>query len=227
MMRVDLVLALLLLSVQQPRPSGAVVRFESPTRIECTGLEATDLVPTIYGGTVVAADNCDQYVEGVPELCTFTWGDGCEGTATVFNCDVDDDSGNPSTIRYTYIPLSTGSSSCPGTYAECGDTCSGVDGLAFFGKHEIFCPTSSSEDTNSTCSLSIDHDILVAPAVSITSSENGTMYVIKSSGIGAVCDEECTGLSTSTSHSSPLVWNNARVMLCLLPVLLGFVQFLI
>ena len=222
-MRVDLALALLLLSVQQPRPSGAVVRFDTPTRIECTGLEATDLVSSVEG-TAVAADNCDQYVEGVPELCTFTWGEGCEGVSNVFNCDVDDDSGRPSTIRYTYIPLSTESSSCQSsTYAECGDNCSGEVGSAFFGKHEIFCP--SSDDTNSTCSLSIDHDILVEPSVSITGNENGTMYVIKSNGIGAVCDEECTGMSTSTSKSSPLVWNNARAMACILSVVLSFALF--
>ena len=161
------------------------IQFDSPTRIECSGLESMD---------VSSIGNCSHFDETNPHLCSFHWGSDCEGIFTFLTdqCYRDEESGNISTVRYLYAPHQN--PKCSGNYAQCGDTCKGVDGTLFDEPVEILCPFGS------TCTFSA----LVENYTATIKHPNGsTTYFIKEVGVAAVCDYDCVPIGISSeSHKT-------------------------
>ena len=168
------------------------VRFDSPTRIECTDLESYNVSDLL--------DNCTTFEEINPKLCSFFWGPSCEGVATFYNCDHDETSGNIRTVRFNYIPKT---SRCSGGFAQCGDTCRGESGKSFLGgPTDILCPAGSS------CTYHIPGTDEENWTKTVSHANGSTSYSIKTIGISAVCDDPCSGSSSS--------WNNPLLSAALL-----------
>jgi hypothetical protein len=200
-----------------PMALMATVTFEESSVIECTGLE------TLAGDDLQRQlENC-SYVEDSRSLCSFSSG-ACElcigWFAFPIGCDYNEQSGNVSTVRYAYgLPQK-----CPTATAQCGDNCIGTSAVAVIPQEatslptEMACPVA--DDTkNYSCSYSTGnggHEYNWT-SKSITNS-SGTFYSIKTLGVHAVCDKECS-VKTSGASSQPYWGRNCRLSVFCLFVL--------